>query len=105
MELIDNWCIEHIILNDESALVVPVARCCVVATSGSKLDLSLRRSRTGEAPTDLVQTDDTDNEDEGEMGVSQGSCDPEITSLQDLDVGKIVRGYVKAVTDVGAFVR
>ena len=80
-------------------------RCCVVGVSGTKLDLSLRSSRTGESLVDLEQTDGSEDEDEGERGVSQVSCDPEITSLQDLAVGKIVRGYVKAVTDVGAFVR
>ena len=45
------------------------------------------------------------DKEEGERGVSQASCDPEITSLQDLAVGQIVRSYVKAVSDVGAFVK
>lgn len=31
--------------------------------------------------------------------------DPEITSLEDLAEGDVVRGYVKAVTNVGVFVR
>ena len=86
------------------------SRCCVVAVAGSKLDLSLRGSRTGELAED-VQTDADDSEGEeggggdGAGGVSKRSCDPEITSLEDLDVGKVVKGYVKAVTDVGVFVR
>jgi ribosomal protein S1 len=78
---------------------------------GSKLDLSLRRSRTGE-PADDVIMKMTDTEGEGEEEEERGkgvakeeSCDPEITSLEDLEVGKVVRGFVKAITDVGVFVR
>lgn len=78
-------------------------RCCVVSIAGNKLDLSLRGSRTGESSTDDLQTD-VEDDDTGE-GVSEKSCDPEIASLEDLDVGKVVRGYVKAVTDVGVFIR
>lgn len=57
----------------------------------------------GESSTDDLQTD-IEDDDTGE-GVSGRSCDQEIASLEDLDVGKVVRGYVKAVTDVGMFVR
>lgn len=32
-------------------------------------------------------------------------CDKDIQSLNDFEEGDIVRGYVKAVTDVGVFVR
>ena len=44
------------------------------------------------------------------MGVVEGGTkvkvrDPEITCLEDVEEGKVVRGYVKAVTDVGVFVR
>ena len=54
--------------------------------SGEKIDLSLRPSRvSGQAEGD--------------------SPDREITSLEDLPEGVVVRGYVKAVTDVGVFVR
>ena len=78
----------------------------MVGVDGSKLDLSLRRSRTGEPASDIMQTD-TEGEEEGEggEGVAGRSCDPEIASLEDLEVGKVVRGFVKAVTDVGVFVR
>lgn len=88
------------------------SRCCVVGFDGSKLDLSLRRSRTGEPPDDVIMKSDTEGEreeDEGDergKGVAEeGPCDPEIASLEDLEVGKVVRGFVKAVTDVGVFVR
>ena len=82
----------------------------MVGFDGSKLDLSLRRSRTGERPDDVIMKSDT--EGEGEEGEERGrgvvkeeSCDPEIASLEDLEVGKVVRGFVKAITDVGVFVR
>ena len=75
----------------------------MVGVSGNKLDLSLRGSRTGESSTDDLHTD-TEDDDTGE-GVSERSCDSEIASLEDLDVGKVVRGYVKSVTDVGVFIR
>ena len=32
-------------------------------------------------------------------------CDKDIQSLNDFEEGDIVRGYVKAATDVGVFVR
>ena len=67
-------------------------RCYVVGVKGTKVDLSLRASRTGE---------------ELPFGLEQGggAIDPEISSLEDLPEGKVVRGYVKAVTDVGVFVQ
>lgn len=87
----------------------------MVGVDGSKLDLSLRRSRTGEpAANDIMETDSEDLEEveggeeeakERGRGVAEGSCDPEVASLEDLEVGKLVRGFVKAVTDVGVFVR
>ena len=82
----------------------------MIGFDGSKLDLSLRRSRTGEPPDDVIMKSDT--EGEGEEGEERGrgvvkeeSCDQEIASLEDLEVGKVVRGFVKAITDVGVFVR
>lgn len=59
-------------------------RCCVIHWEKGKLDLSLRDSRLG-----------------GEVKVR----DPEIQGLEDLKDGQLVRGYVKAVTDVGVFIR
>ena len=50
-----------------------------------KVDLSLRASRTGEQVKE--------------------EADPEIASLEDLAEGDVVRGYVKAVTNIGVFVR
>ena len=58
----------------------------MVGLSGDRLDLSLRPSR--------IHGDDV-----------RKPPDPEITSLEDLPEGVVIRGYVKAVTDVGAFVR
>ena len=62
-------------------------RCCVVRVAGDQMDLSLRPSRLSTSPP---------------LG---DSPDPEITSLEGLPEGSIVRGYVKAVTAVGLFVR
>ena len=50
-----------------------------------QIDLSLCESRVGE--------------DDGDIK------DPEISSISDLNVGKIVRGYVKSKIDVGYFRR
>ncbi len=67
----------------------------MVGVDGDKVDLSLRTSRTGE-----------------KLKVKKGveppegvAPDPEISSLEDLQKGEVVRGYIKAVTNVGAFVR
>lgn len=63
-----------------------ICRCCVVGVTGDRMDLSLRVSRIrGDAVGESV--------------------DREIASLEDLPEGIIVRGYVKAVTNVGVFVR
>ena len=69
----------------------------MVRVEDGKLDLSLRHSRTGERADEAVLTD--------QEGVVNRSCDPEIQSVEDLEKGQLVRGYVKAVTDVGVFVR
>ena len=60
-------------------------RCCVVGVDDGRIDLSLRESRVGEEDGDIK--------------------DPEISSISNLKVGKIVRGYVKSKTDVGYFIR
>ena len=62
-----------------------------MAVDEDKIDLSLRASRMG-------------GRMEGETD-HDTSPDPEIASLEDLAEGRVVRGYVKAVTDVGVFVR
>ena len=59
-----------------------------------KLDLSLRASRTG----CVVESNDS-NKEEDEV------TDQEVESLGDITKGQVLRGYVKAVTDVGVFVR
>ena len=58
----------------------------MVGIAGERMDLSLRPSR--------VHGD-----------TAEAYPDREITSLEDLPEGTIVRGYVKAVTDVGVFIR
>ena len=54
------------------------------------LDLSLRPSRIQVA---------------GGVATAAEIKDKEIADLEDLRVGMVVRGYVKAVTDIGVFVR
>ena len=61
----------------------------MVAADEGKVDLSLRASRTRDQVKEEADT----------------PPDPEITSLEDLSKGDVVRGYVKAVTNVGVFVR
>ena len=56
-----------------------------MGVNNGRIDLSLRESHLGEEASDIK--------------------DPEITSISDLKVGKIIRGYVKAKTDVGYFIR
>ena len=66
----------------------------MVGIDGDKVDLSLRTSRTGEKL-----------KVEGVEPPEGVASDPEISSLEDLQKGEVVRGYIKAVTDVGAFVQ
>ena len=65
-------------------------RCCVVGMEDGKVDLSLRPSRTGEHKVQSIDTE---------------PVDAEVTSVEDLSVGQVLRGYVKAVTDTGNFIR
>ena len=60
-------------------------QCFVVSMDDGRVDLSLRDSCIGEEDSDIR--------------------DPEIASVSDLKVGKIVRGYVKSKADVGYFLR
>ena len=64
----------------------------MVGVDGDKVDLSLRASRTGESVKGVWPATDT-------------TSDPEISSLEDVPEGMVVRGYVKAVTKMGAFVQ
>ena len=74
--------------------LIPFNRCYVLSMTDGKLDLSLRASRTG----CVVESDDGNKEEDK-------VTDPEVESLGDLTKGQVLRGYVKAVTDVGVFVR
>ncbi len=65
-------------------------RCCLVGIAESKLDFSMRASRTGVEP---------------DGGSKECEVDPEIESISDLTKNQLLRGYIKAVTDVGIFVR
>lgn len=60
--------------------------------TSDKLDLSVRESR-------IRVGDDGDDGDDGEVR------DPEICDLGGLVEGKVLRGYVKSVTDFGVYVR
>lgn len=62
-----------------------------MSVANGKLDLSLRASRIGGS--------DGDTKEEEEV------ADPEIESLGGLAKDQVLQGYVKAVTDVGVFVR
>ncbi len=62
------------------------SRCCVVnKMEDGKMNYSLRASQIG-GSKDCVE-------------------DPEVETISDLSKGQVLRGYVKAVTDVGVFVR
>ena len=62
-----------------------VNRCGIVGVDDGQIDLSLRDSHLGGEGNDVKN--------------------PEITSFSDLKVGMIVRGFVKAKTNVGYFIR
>ena len=66
-----------------------------MGVADGKLDFSLRASRTG-VMSEGVELDDGNKECE---------VDPEIESVSDLSKDQVLRGYIKAVTDVGVFVR
>ena len=83
-------CISACVCNDRTQYCYYLFRCCVVDVKGRRLDLSSRASRTEEG--------------EGEEAGSQVR-DPEICDLGGLTQGKLVRGYVKSVTDFGVYVR
>ncbi len=53
----------------------------------------MRASRTGA------------EEVESDGGSKECEVDPEIESISDLSKNQLLRGYIKAVTDVGIFVR
>ena len=59
---------------------------------GDKIELSLRASRTGE---EVIKDE----------AASKAPVDPEVRSVEDLEVGQLIRGYVKASSNVGIFVR
>ena len=66
------------------------SRCSVVGIKGErKFDLSLRGSRIAA----------------GVDGRGPKVRDPEVCDLGGLSEGQVVRGYVKAVTDIGVYVR
>ena len=70
---------------------------------GGKLDLSLRASRTGHQ---LGASEGSGDTERGSGDTTErGSGDPEIASLEEVEEGAVVRGYIKSVTNVGVFVR
>lgn len=58
-----------------------------MSVDNNKIDLSLRHSRTGNKSKATEVTD------------------AEVTGIEDLKEGQVLRGYVKSLTDIGAFVR
>ena len=81
-----------------------VIRCCVVGVEGKKLDFSLRPSRMQQCRGDEEVGDPELCDFEG-LEAKREARDPEIHDLGDLEDGKLVRGYVKSVTDLGVYVR
>ena len=67
-------------------------RCYILSVDGDKIELSLRASRTGE---EVIKDE----------AASKAPVDPEVRSVEDLEVGQLIRGYVKASSNVGIFVR
>ncbi|XP_053245269.1 protein RRP5 homolog isoform X1 [Podarcis raffonei] len=61
-----------------------IVRCCILSSEGKKMEVSLRQSRINPKSRCKVE-------------------DPEITSLDDLQNGQLVRGYVKSITPSGIF--
>eukprot|EP00731_Ephydatia_muelleri_P020460 Em0013g187a len=67
-------------------------KCYILSVEGDKIELSLRASRTGE---EVIKAE----------AASKAPVDPELRSVEDLEVGQLIRGYVKASSNVGIFVR
>nr|XP_014427885.1 protein RRP5 homolog [Pelodiscus sinensis] len=59
-------------------------RCCVLCNKDNKIEVSLRQSRTNPKSKNKVE-------------------DPEITSVEDVREGQLVRGYVRSVKQSGVF--
>ncbi len=78
-----------------------------MGVDGDKVELSLRRSHTKHEEED---SDDEEEEKEEEDVLGLGSVgdtptDSEVCSLEDVREGMVLRGYVKAITNIGTFVQ
>ncbi|XP_007665837.1 protein RRP5 homolog isoform X2 [Ornithorhynchus anatinus] len=62
-----------------------IVKCCVLSTKGTMMELSLRLSRTKSNYQEKVE-------------------DREVTSLDDVKEGELLRGYVKSVEHQGVFI-
>lgn len=76
-----------------------------MSVQGEKIDLSLRASRLAQGASEPGDSHGETEEEEEKEGGSGSPLDPEIVSLEDVPEGKVVRGYVKAVTEKGVYVR
>ncbi len=80
----------------------------MVGLEGEKVNLSLRHSHVKD---DYLEDEEEEKgEEEGDFleqcrSVRTTPPDSEIASLEDIREGMVVRGYVKAITNVGAFVQ
>ena len=74
----------------------------MLAVGKDRIDLSLRKSRTGVELIPASQDGDTTSDGAAKLELAP---DPEIASVGDLHPGQVVRGYVKAVTDQGSYVQ
>uniref|UniRef100_A0A8C3T5V0 Protein RRP5 homolog n=1 Tax=Chelydra serpentina TaxID=8475 RepID=A0A8C3T5V0_CHESE len=68
----------------ENFSIGKLVRCCVLSNEDNKIEISLRQSRTNPKSKNKVE-------------------DPEITCVEDVREGQLVRGYVKSVKQLGVF--
>uniref|UniRef100_A0A8C3T665 Protein RRP5 homolog n=1 Tax=Chelydra serpentina TaxID=8475 RepID=A0A8C3T665_CHESE len=66
----------------ENFSIGKLVRCCVLSNEDNKIEISLRQSRTNPKSKNKVE-------------------DPEITCVEDVREGQLVRGYVKSVKQLG----
>ncbi|CAM4595886.1 protein RRP5 homolog isoform X2 [Caretta caretta] len=68
----------------ENFSIGKLVRCCVLSNEDNKIEISLRQSRTNPKSKNKVE-------------------DPEITCVEDVREGQLVRGYVRSVKQSGVF--
>nr|XP_042711593.1 protein RRP5 homolog [Chrysemys picta bellii] len=68
----------------ENFSIGKLVRCCVLSNEDNKIEISLRQSRTNPKSKNKVE-------------------DPELTCVEDVREGQLVRGYVRSVKQSGVF--